>query len=351
MHQDVVGQITINRAEPYLDARDLDALIVEWLDDCADRLDGFGPNGYTGTVAGYAAHVDYFRRWWVAEGPQCGWRLTKSGLRAFERWLRLQESQRGEPLAYNTRRDALRRLRAMLRWGQRENYLINAAPADWVPSAAGDPPVRRPLSEEQLAALMAAAALTSAPVRNITILAVLIGTGIRRAECARLDIEDVSFADGYQGGALLIRHPKRTRRGAVVREAAFDAATADYLLRWLVAQAREAGPLFPSSRGGGYLSPMGLGRIVRSCWQLAGISVDQPVHSLRYAFITSWRRQHQGDDMDDLLRRQVGHADAAMTSHYSLQGVEDVIRALESPVARLGVRVTNWPTSSPKIDP
>jgi len=341
MKSDNVGAIRLDRSEPYLDGADLDALIQVWLDDCADRLDGLGPNGYIGTTAGYAEKITYFRLWWADAGPLVGWRLTQRGLREFERWLRMRRSRYGTQLMYHTRRDALRRLRQMFRWSQREGYLVNVAPADWVPAASGDPPVRRLVPDEALGALLAAAAASSQPARNTTILAVLIGTGIRRAECAALNIEDVSFADGG-GGALLIRHPKRTRRGLIVRNAAFDEATGDYLLRWLLVSARISGPLFPSSRGGGNLTPMGLGRVVRRIWDRAGLVADQPVHDLRRAFVTDWRRQHVGEDVDDLLQQQVGHADGVMTSQYSLQGVEDVRKLLNSPMTRVGVTMADF---------
>lgn len=338
-----VGTIELDRSEPYLIADSLDALIVRWLDDCADRLDGLGPDGYTGTVAGYAWKIGYFREWWAETGPSVGWRLTRHELRNFERWLRMQKSKNtDEPLSYNTRRDGLRRLRSMLRWAQREQFLTNVAPADWVPAPAGDPPVRQPVEVGQLSALLAAAAQTSHPSRNVTILALLIGTGIRRQECAALDIEDVTFAEDG-GGSVLVRLPKRTSRGLVVREPAFDPATGDYLTRWLTGQGKSSGPLFPSSRGGGHLTPMALGRMVRRCWSAAGLSPDQPVHSLRYAFITHWRRRHKGEDLEDLLRYQVGHATSQMTSQYNLQGVDDLRTTVDSPMSAIGVRVEDWP--------
>lgn len=347
MDRSNVGTINLQRQDPYLDGRQLDDLIGLWLDDCADRLDGIGPNGYVGTVRGYADKIVYFQLWWEETGPGSGWRLTQRLLREFERWLRQRPSRYGAPLMYHTRRDVLRRLRSMFRWAQMTGYIVNVAPADWVPAAVGDPPTRRPVSDAALTALLQAADESACPQRNRTILAILIGTGIRRAECAALNIEDVRFAaDGT--GTVLVRNPKRTKRGTVVREVAFDEATGDYLRRWLAGLARPTGPLFPSStrgRHGGrtHLHPNSLGRIVRQIWEIAGLDADQPVHDLRRAFITDWRRRHRGADLDELLQRQVGHADAAMTSHYSLQGAEDVREVISSPMTRIGVPVDNWP--------
>ena len=39
MDRSNVGTINLQRQDPYLDGRQLDALIGLWLDDCADRLE------------------------------------------------------------------------------------------------------------------------------------------------------------------------------------------------------------------------------------------------------------------------------------------------------------------------
>lgn len=336
-----VGKIHLDRVEPCLVAPDMDALIDLWIDDCADRLNDLGPNGFTGTTAGYVEKIAYFREWWSAVGPGLNHRLTRRSLRDFERWLRVRPSRYNRQLAYNTRRDALRRLRQMLRWAMLEGYINGIAPADWVPPAVGEPPQRVAASEDALGALLDAAASTSQPVRNLAILATLIGTGIRRAECAGLDVDDVRF-DLSGAGVLMIRHAKRTKRGLIVRDAAFDEVTGAYLIRWLNGAELTAGPLFPA-RHGGRLSPQGLYKAVRQCWLLAGLETDQPVHDLRRAFITDWRRRHRGEDMDELLQMQVGHVDGEMTSQYSLQASEDVQAVHTSPMQRIRTAVPNWP--------
>jgi hypothetical protein len=47
--------------------------------------------------------------------------------------------------------------------------------------------------------------------------------------------------------------------------------------------------------------------------------------------------------VDHLLQKQVGHTTARMTSHYSLQGAEDVRQALTSPMQQMDIEVTAWP--------
>jgi integrase len=195
-----VGSINQDRQDPYLDGQHLNAVIDLWLADCADRLDDLGPNGFIGTTKGYADKFIYFREWWAVHGPTCEWRLTRPGLREFERWLRQQESRFGGTLGYHTRNDALRRLRSMFRWAQTEGYIVNVYPADWVPTATGHPPESELIPDSSLRALLDAAVSGSNPVRDLAILAVLIGTGMRRNECASLNIEDITLRDDNSEG-------------------------------------------------------------------------------------------------------------------------------------------------------
>lgn len=330
-----VGNIDLQRHEPYLVAEHIQAVIQLWLDDCADRLDDVGPDGaYRGTTAGYAAKIVHFVQWWADVGPGYDWRLSRTNLREFERWLRQRDSRYGEPLAYHSRRDVLRRLRACLRWAQAEGYVVNVAPADWVPSPAGDPPERTLVPDSALVALLRAVERTAHPVRNAAILAMLIGTGIRRQECAGLRVEDVRM-DADLSGTVVVRDSKRTKRGRIVRTVAFDHVAGAYLDRWLEILSSSSGALFPSQKTGEAMAPRSLGRIVRQCWDLAGLDAGQPCHDLRRKFVTEWRRLHRGADMDELLQRQVGHADGGMTSQYSLQGVEDVRAVFSSPLTNI----------------
>lgn len=328
------GTIVLQTTEPSLVGDQLDQLAEMWLDDCADRLDGLGPAGYVGTVRGYATKIGYFRSWWAGYGLRHAWRLTPSSLVDFERWLRAKRSKLGGPLAYESRRVVLRRVRSMFHWAEAVGHILGVRPSTWVPVAVGRPPVRQLMTDDQLAALMAAARSG----RDRAMLAVLIGTGIRRAECARLIIDDVQFVDA--GGVLVIQRPKRTSRSSA-RLAAFDAATAAYLQSWLaVRPAAESAALFPSRRGG-HLHVNSVTRIVRRCWRDAGLESAAPVHDLRRKFVSAWRRRFRGDDMDELLRRQVGHTSPTTTAIYDLRGADELVEVIRSPVADLGIAV-DW---------
>ena len=87
--------------------------------------------------------------------------------------------------------------------------------------------------------------------RDMAIFAVLLGTGIRRAEASGLDVTDVTmYAD--LSGTLAIRKAKKVRNRTVqARMVAFDAATGHYLAAWLdhLPAGRTALPYFPRRSG------------------------------------------------------------------------------------------------------
>jgi integrase/recombinase XerC len=329
---DPVGRIDLRPAEPSLDAHHLDALIAVWLDDCARRLP-------IETVAGYAEKIAYFRRWWtdVAPGQECT--LRRRDLERFERGLRVLPGLRGTaPLGYNSRHDILRRLRQMFRWAAREHYTSLDYSA-WVPLADGEPPKRKAASMEQLAHLFAAASRTPFALRDRAILALLIGTGIRRGECASLCVEQVRFFADSSGIATV--RGKRTRRNRDgTRAVAFDAAAGVYLRAYIETFALVSGPLFRSgwgpSRGKG-LTAQGLHKVVKRIIREAHLEdALQGCHDLRRAFATHLAKAAQGNEArSDVLRRQMGHATYRMTSVYTLLDAEDIVGAWASPMAAL----------------
>jgi hypothetical protein len=59
--------------------------------------------------------------------------------------------------------------------------------------------------------------------------------------------------------------------------------------------------------------------------------------------LSMFRRIYRGEEMDELLQRQVGHVDGDQTSLYDLQEVEDIRAVISSPMTRVAVSVTDWP--------
>ena len=258
----------------------------------------------------------------------------RKDLEEFERTLRAVPSRYGTPLTYNSRNDVLRRLSAMFRWAHREGYTDTADYSAWVPDADGSPPLRQAVDLDALRALFAAAGRSAYPARDRAILAVFIGTGVRRGECASLAVADLQF---YADGSGVARvHGKRTRANRTgERHVAFDAVTGNQLWTYIQASGLTAGPLWIGPKGP--LTEQGVYKVVKRCIREAGLDVRMSgPHDLRRTFATLLARSARDQMIDgDLIRRQMGHTTYRMTSQYSLLDVEDIRGSLHSPMSMM----------------
>lgn len=309
--------IDLNPQTPKLRGQRLPELADLYLADISRR-------NQAKTINGYRLKLRYFMTWWEDAGPAYNYEIGADQLAEFGRWLERQ------PISYNTRKDALRRLAQMLKWGFRRKAIPFDLSLD-VPAATGSPPAKMPIELETLSRLMAATERTEDPTRNAAIIAILAGTGARCEEAAAIRIEQITiYADG--AGQIRLTVTKNDKERIV----AFDAATGQHLRRWLDEQGTQAGPLFPSRTGGRGrpLTPSGLYKIVAELAQLAGVreQVRGP-HDLRRMFATVWSRRMKGESYGQLLQQQLGHASWATTQLYSLQNSADVLQAMRSAAA------------------
>lgn len=316
--------IDLHPAEPRVHAERLSALLGLWVSDCALRLPA-------ATVAGYADKVRYVDEWWSEAGPACDWQLTRAVLLTLDSWLAEHARTRHDGrLSYNTRKDVLRRLRQAFRW----SYETKRLPVDlgsWVPQPSGSAPLRTVPGAEQLGKLFDAAFAGPFPLRDATVLAVLIGTGVRRAECAALDAKDVTlYAD--LSGAIAVHHAKRVKgRSVHARVVAFEPVTGEFLRRWLDGLPALDGALFPVGKHG-RIAPQTIYRIVKRCAEQAGVSVQGP-HDLRRIFATTFARYRR--DAGHLLSLQLGHSSFSQSvrNGYVLPGADDIREAMVSPMS------------------
>lgn len=320
-----MDSIRLNPERPTLDALYLDRLIELWLEDRGLRRPAK-------TVAGYTEKIRYFREWWAAKGPTCGWKLTEETLLEFNLYLD-QYAGRFGPLAYHTRKDALRRLRQVFFWARVNNY-VDYDYSKLVPPPNGAPPVRIAAPLDCLRRLIEAADRSPYPTRDRAILAVLLGCGVRRSECSSINLETIRIdADG--SGELQVEAKRVKGRGDHVRTVAFDRATGKYITAHLDTMPGRSGPLFFSRRGP-RLTPMGVYKAVKHMIRLAGLADQiQGCHDLRRYFTTYYSRNRRGEGYGHLLSKQLGHSTYRMTAHYSLQDVEDIKEVLISPFALL----------------
>lgn len=322
-----MDSICLDPEQPALEARHLDALIERWLAYHRKRL-------AAKTAAGYAEKIAYFRDWWRSSGEQYRWRLDEDALLDFNAHLSERISRFGRPLGFNTRKDCLRRLRQMLLWAHEKNH-IGRNYGKLVPAPTGSAPMRTAAPLDQLRRLINATDLSPYPTRDRAILAVLLGTGVRRAECASINIEWVQMnADG--SGELQVEAKKVGQRDVHRRLVAFDAPTGQYIRAHIDTMMETRGALFLSGRSGRRLKPIGVYRAIKRLIVLAGLEDQiQGPHDLRRNFTTYYNRHRRGESHGQLLSKQLGHSSYRMTAAYSLQDVEDVREAIISPFALL----------------
>lgn len=315
----MIHEINLGSDSACLNGANLDRLMEAYLADRRRRVQ-------EKTVAGYRFKLRPFLEWWAKHGPSCAYLLKEDDLADYETYLLTIADW-----AWSTRSDALRRLRQMFRWAHKRGHVAIDFSL-YVPTTRGAPPAKNPVDLTALAAMLDACWKMGHPLRNRCVLAILAGTGLRREECASLRIESITImADG--AGYC---QPEVTKNDKP-RVVAFDSATGEYVQRWLDVLGKTTGPLFPSRKGGGALSPDGIYKVVMDAAKLAG--VDMETHDLRRMFATVWSKTLRGESYGQLLQKQLGHANYETTTLYSLQDVSDVLDVMRksavSPLALL----------------
>jgi site-specific recombinase XerD len=311
-----------------LDARLLPQLVDLWLAHIQRHTSKL-------TTDTYRWQIQRVLRWLESSGDAIGWALSRDSLTDLAHWLN------DVGYGYHAQTDTLRRLRSCLHWAFADAGHTPIDCSSWVPGAVGDsPPMRKRAAIDDLHRLLQAAAAGHTGVRDHALIALLVGTGVRRAEATGIDVQDVHLdADG--SGQIAIHRAKRvTGRLVQARMVAVDIWTGAQLRPWLdVRPAR--GPLWVrmSWDKTGYtddrLGVDRISRIVRGAAEGAGLgdTITGP-HDLRRAFATYFAKRHRNNALAAaLLSKQLGHAKFAMTDHYILDDIDDLRDVIRSPLA------------------
>jgi integrase/recombinase XerD len=321
-----VGQINLSPRVPALNGAHLNWLMDQYISACRTRLD------HQVTVDGYEYQLLWFKHWWEEDGGVRQWLLRADDLIRFEKYLRTVISPATKRrLSYHTRATIVKRLREALHWAQVQGYLDRDY-TKWVPKADGAPPKRKAAQISALTTLLEVAGQGREPLRDRSIVAMLMGMGLRREELSKLDIEEVVIEADFSGYAPVVG--KRTKANpSGEREAAFDSATGTIIVAYLDADGRSSGPLFVGQRGS-RLTGQGIYIMVKKI--IARANLESQIigpHDLRRAFATYYRRARGDKQSADLLRRQLGHAGYSQTDEYTLLDVNDIRLDMISPVA------------------
>lgn len=325
--------INLEPEQPILDARFLDNLIQMWISDCHQRLDKRRINDSidTTTTDVYADKIQHFRLWWQAKGLTLNWQLTEQTMIQFTYYLPTVKTAQGNPLSYNTKKDVHRRLGQMFKWAYKWR-IVSYDYSLWIPDPNGSTPLRKAVPIDYLRRLKDACYQTEKPVQSLAILAILVGTGMRRTECAFLNIEDIEF-DADNSGTISVHHAKRVRdREVQGRIVVFDKFAGKYIRMHVEGRGdMTTGPLF-AGRKDDHIQPDTIYKTIKHLRHLAGLDGKfQGPHDLRRRFITTFRQKRRGESNDHLLRKQTGQSSSQTVSLYDLQDVDDLREVFISP--------------------
>lgn len=182
----------------------------------------------------------------------------------------------------------------------------------------------------EIAALLDACMRDPSPagVRDATIIAVLHGTGMRRAELAALEVGDYR----PDSGELEVRRGKGRRQRVVYP----DPGARDALDDWLELRGTEPGPLFRPINEGGRIGAGGITgprvyKILAKRAEQARLAERLTPHDLRRTLITTLFREKVPTLAIQAL---AGHAHAVTTMRYDRGGEEakrDAMRHIHTP--------------------
>ncbi len=193
-------------------------------------------------------------------------------------------------------------VRAFLRWAYASGHLLSDLSAGIrIPSLQNLP---RILSEDQVKRLIECGPHGPCARRDRAILEVLYGTGLRISELLRLDLGEVSLAEGL----LFVREGK----GRKDRVVPFGARVRDAIAEYLRHERAARGQALFLSWSGERLTVSGAQQVIRKARARAGVKTAT-AHRLRHCYATHLIRHGAGARHVQLL---LGHASLVSTAIY-----------------------------------
>jgi integrase/recombinase XerC len=153
--------------------------------------------------------------------------------------------------------------------------------------------------------------------RDAAIVELLYAAGLRVAECAGLDLDDLDRAQG----TVRVLGKGRKERMVPVGEIALDALEAH-----LTARGTAKGPLFRNARGG-RLTARSIRDIVRRRARAAGLTRRVTPHTLRHTFAT--HMLGEGADLR-LIQELLGHERLSTTQRYTHVSPESLMKVYDA---------------------
>ena len=253
--------------------------------------------------------------------------ITRTDLRLFMGWLRNDyqpNRMNGDqsPLAGSSVENAWKAIRSFYNWAVIE--LKIERPDTDLPRPEYAKPEIQPFTEEELTALLKACDLTRSAItdrrkcfqmkrptakRDRAIVLLLLDTGVRVSECARLRIKDIDL----KSGEIYIT-PFGSGRKSKSRHVYLGRKSRAALWQYLTARddQDEFSPLFITDRRGQQMDRSSIRHLVRGLADRAGVKSAYP-HKFRHTFAIQYLRN--GGDVFT-LQRLLGHSTLDMVRRY-----------------------------------
>jgi integrase/recombinase XerC len=219
---------------------------------------------------------------------------------------------------------ALAAVRSLYRWLAREG-VVEQNPAKLVATPRLPKKLPRvPTIEEMNSVLNGQMPEVAAfPERDLLMLELLYGCGIRNSELTGINLEDIRLS----AEALLIRGKGKKERYVPFGDAV-KVALAAYLpaRQKLLADTRKSSPGLLINQRGGRLTTRSVGRIIKKIAVAKGLSPDVHPHTLRHAFGT-----HMLEEGADLraIQELLGHERLATTQRYTQLSMKHVLQVYD----------------------
>lgn len=238
-------------------------------------------------------------------------------------------------------------VRTFLSWLHQEHFL----PLDlssWFPLPKISTPKNKTISSMTLQALLNQAAQSELPERDVTLIALLADTGLRRAEVVNLKLKQIHWLDKHGRGCLNEVEGKSKR----LRLVPFSETVGILLKIYLSVRPEAADGELPSGEqalflqeNGHPLQPVSVYQILKRAAERAGVAEEVwNTHALRHTFATNhWRVMRDTKSLSVIL----GHSSQKITADIYVHPVpEDLMKAHTSLIDNGAVHIpklTNKP--------
>ena len=284
----------------------LACLVDEWFLRLEER------NYSTRTVELHQWSLRMFLRWAEERDLRKPKQITKPVLESYQRWLYRYRKADGKPLGVTTQRTRLSSVQLFFAWLCKNNYLAANPAADLELPRKPNRSLPKALSLSEVEAILNLPDVTDPlGIRDRAILELFYATGIRRSECARLNMEDID----RERGVLLVLNGKGKKDRVV--------PVGERSLHWIRRYLEETRPLLEVSVTeralfitgyGERFSPTYLGNWVRKTIDKAGLERSGSCHLFRHSCAT-----HMLENGADIryIQQLLGHARLDTTQIYT----------------------------------